>query len=674
LKSSPQGRSKADATIPRALCRLLPQSVAFVSTVLVAGMAQAQTTSDQRAPSQNGDGMDTHLFRPAVDSKGFISTNGPAVLAKGDYSFGMVLDYGSHLMRTNPDRTEGAGGQPPAAGDSALVHDSYQGTFAFNYGLFDAATVGVSTPVLLMTGDPVNEIGENGALYNSGELDAQKLSSLALHAKLRLLPVEKGFGAAVIGQAGVPISAAPRDLGADPGFWYWPRLAIEARVGHMFPFRVGLEGGYRGHTGANPRFDQDSIGRSQLAEGAFIAGDLATFGLALSLRAMKSLDLVAETYGSYLLSDADSAQRTSQEVIGGIKLFINSNSFLTMAAGSRFFSTGFEAADTRLVLGFVFEPSIGDADGDGIRDDQDECPMVPEDFDGDRDDDGCPEDDRDGDGIPDAQDKCVTIPEDLDGDEDSDGCPEIRETDSDHDHIVDSRDRCPNDPEDFDGYQDKDGCPDLDNDKDGIPDDKDRCPDDPEDKDGYKDEDGCPDPDNDGDHIPDSRDKCPMDPENFNGYQDQDGCPEKTKVVVEDNSILILEQVKFETGSARIRPESNELLDEVARTLAEHPEFLVVEVAGHADERGSDESNLRLTKARAASVVEALERRHISPKRLVSQGYGEYCPLDAKSTRAAWAKNRRVEFKIVKTTKGLTTVSRGCIQAAGAGVNPPPVR
>ncbi|MEO7097695.1 MAG: DUF4398 domain-containing protein, partial [Polyangiales bacterium] len=46
----------------------------------------------------------------------------------------------------------------------------------------------------------------------------------------------------------------------------------------------------------------------------------------------------------------------------------------------------------------------GDIDGDGILDDVDKCPRVPEDLDGYQDDDGCPEDDNDSDGIADKID------------------------------------------------------------------------------------------------------------------------------------------------------------------------------------------------------------------------------------------------------------------------------
>jgi OOP family OmpA-OmpF porin len=115
-----------------------------------------------------------------------------------------------------------------------------------------------------------------------------------------------------------------------------------------------------------------------------------------------------------------------------------------------------------------------------------------------------------------------------------------------------------------------------------------QCPNDPEDKDGFQDKDGCPDPDNDKDGIPDVVDKCPNDPETFNGYQDEDGCPDKGSVIIQDNNIVILDKIKFKTDSAEILPESNKILDAVATTIKHHPEFVLMEVAGHADERSDD--------------------------------------------------------------------------------------
>jgi hypothetical protein len=98
--------------------------------------------------------------------------------------------------------------------------------------------------------------------------------------------------------------------------------------------------------------------------------------------------------------------------------------------------------------------------------------------------------DTDKDGIADDKDLCPDVPEDMDGYEDADGCPDY---DNDNDGIYDQFDQCPDEPEDYDGFEDKDGCPDYDNDRDGIPDVKDKCPNTPEVYNGYQDDDGCPD-------------------------------------------------------------------------------------------------------------------------------------------------------------------------------------
>jgi outer membrane protein OmpA-like peptidoglycan-associated protein len=320
----------------------------------------------------------------------------------------------------------------------------------------------------------------------------------------------------------------------------------------------------------------------------------------------------------------------------------------------------------------VFEPSIGDRDGDGYKDDVDQCPDEPEDFDGFKDEDGCPDPDNDNDGILDVDDRCPNNPEDRDGDEDADGCPEGSDGDRDGDGILDSHDKCPDDPEDRDGFQDKDGCPDNDNDNDGMPDKADKCPNEPEDKDDFEDEDGCPDPDNDKDGIPDVVDKCPNEPETFNGKEDEDGCPDRGNVIIEENNILILQKIQFKTGSAEILPGSNGILDDVAETLKHHPEFTMLEVQGHADERAADALNLKLTQDRAKAVVEALVSRGVKASTVRPMGYGEYCPLDPEKNAEAYEKNRRVEFKVVRTDKGPTGVELGCARAREKGVNPPP--
>ncbi len=267
----------------------------------------------------------------------------------------------------------------------------------------------------------------------------------------------------------------------------------------------------------------------------------------------------------------------------------------------------------------------------------------------------CP--DGDGDGLCDAEDKCPGDPEDMDGDEDTDGCPE---SDRDNDGIHDQRDRCPDQAEDKDGFLDEDGCPEPDNDADGVPDKRDRCRNVQEDKDGYADADGCPDFDNDGDGIldfPQRNDKCPNKPEVYNGIDDMDGCPDKKalppkpkeykNIIVEKDRIVFKKQIRFKTGSAKIIGNlSFEILKEAADALGSRSDVRV-QIEGHTDERGSARSNKRLSQRRAESVVAALVKGGIARSRLLPMGFGEERPLDSAHNKAAWAKNRRVEFNFI---------------------------
>jgi OmpA-OmpF porin, OOP family len=643
--------------------------VALVAALIVCVSSSPSTAQPRRnaIPDGNGAGFDTHLFRPALDTKGFFHTNGTDILGKNDWTIGLVGDYGRNLLRV-ADRGQA---------DHQLINHSLQGSLLFNYGIANLLNVGLTLPVNLMSGtaqidgagNPTQvgptAAGVDGQQWFSNDFDGQSVPSfVAFHAKVRLLRVERGFGLSFATQVGVPVGDASRNAGADPTVWLWPQLIAEKRFGRTGQFKVGANVGFRWHSPSDTIVD--------LRDGRFRDGSRLTYGAGLAYRILEPVDLVADTYATYLMSDADSKIRPSNEVVGGIKVFVDRNSYLMLGAGPRY-TPGFEAADLRAFVGIVFEPSIGDRDGDGIKDDVDKCPDEPEDFDGFQDEDGCPDPDNDNDGILDKDDRCPNEPEDRDGDQDEDGCPEGSDGDRDGDGIPDSKDKCPDDPEDFDGFEDADGCPDPDNDKDGIPDKKDLCPNDPEDKDGFQDADGCPDPDNDKDGIPDVVDKCPNEPETYNGYQDEDGCPDKGNVIIEDRNIVILKKIKFKTNSAEILPESNEILDAVATTIIHHPEFTLIEVAGHADERASDAYNLRLTQDRVNSVMAALVARRVPRDRIRAKGYGEFCPEDPGHNEAAWEKNRRVEFKIVKTKDGPTGVELGCENAAAHGVRPDPI-
>jgi outer membrane protein OmpA-like peptidoglycan-associated protein len=265
------------------------------------------------------------------------------------------------------------------------------------------------------------------------------------------------------------------------------------------------------------------------------------------------------------------------------------------------------------------------------------------------------EGDRDLDGIRDSKDSCPTEPEDYDGDRDEDGCPDF---DRDGDGIDDETDKCPDDPEDKDGFEDEDGCPDPDNDQDGIKDTIDQCPLQPEDKDGWEDIDGCPDPDNDKDGIPDSLDKCPNEPEDMDGVEDEDGCPDadvkveppkpvsKYKhIVITDKRIELKQKIFFKYRKATIQAKSFSLLNEVADVLIKRP-TMTVRIEGHTDSKGQARHNKKLSDKRAQSVRQFLMEAGVEPSRLKAIGLGEEQPIASNKKEAGREKNRRVEFHI----------------------------
>ena len=123
---------------------------------------------------------------------------------------------------------------------------------------------------------------------------------------------------------------------------------------------------------------------------------------------------------------------------------------------------------------------------------------------------------------------------------------------------------------------------------------------------------------------------------------------ESSRAKVTKKAIVITEKVYFDTGKATIKPESFGVLDDVYGILKAYPDIEQISIEGHTDSRGSAEANRQLSDDRAASVRQYLMDKGIAAGRLSSIGYGEDKPIDARNNSAAWEKNRRVEFNIVK--------------------------
>jgi OmpA-OmpF porin, OOP family len=113
-----------------------------------------------------------------------------------------------------------------------------------------------------------------------------------------------------------------------------------------------------------------------------------------------------------------------------------------------------------------------------------------------------------------------------------------------------------------------------------------------------------------------------------------------------DEKIIITQKIHFAFDSARIRPISFPILDDVAQILRENSHLAHVRVEGHTDSIGSDAYNMGLSRRRAGSVVNYLVQAGISRHRLAPEGFGEGQPIAENSTDEGRAKNRRTEFTI----------------------------
>jgi len=575
-----------------------------LTTALIGAVAPAQA-------QLNAGPIDLQIFRPAADSKGYFTLNGAQVLAPLDFSFGLVT-----TIAWTPLQLKGVAAADKSINSAVTVNNlittTLQGAIGLVQGDHLGLQLGLSLPIVVLAGEgmPVDtkgtQIPNDDTQY---QMDAQGIGDLVITPKIRLInPSRKKIGVSLIPAMVLPTGDKKHFMG-EGQFIFQPSVAVDANWGRYGVLRTAINVGARIRTKGASTFVDDRVSFARPiftpANNALDANTglgikvgneiLAGLGAAWGVVPFR-FDLVGEVYAFEGLNSkkltpigaanpdgtfnhSESSMKPGGEAIAGIKLYLAANSFFEAGGGYQIMPSSYGAAKGRLFVGFIFEPGMGDRDGDGIKDDVD---------------------------------------------------------------------KCPDDPEDYDDLEEEEGWPELDKDKDGIPDKVDLCPNDPEDFDGFEDEDGCPDPDNDHDRILDVNDKCPNEPETYNGFEDEDGCPDKGLVVVQRGKLEILDKIYFETDKDIIMERSFALLDAIAATIKGHPEIALIEIQGHADERGDDEHNLDLTDRRAHSVMRALEDRGVELGRLRARGYGETKPVCTQHNEECWSKNRRSEFIILK--------------------------
>lgn len=124
--------------------------------------------------------------------------------------------------------------------------------------------------------------------------------------------------------------------------------------------------------------------------------------------------------------------------------------------------------------------------------------------------------------------------------------------------------------------------------------------------------------------------------------------------------MIVIPNIYYDYDKANLRPESKLVLDTVYQFFVENPD-LTVEIGSHTDSRGSDAYNIKLSQARAQSVVDYLVQKGVPAERLIAKGYGESVPVNncgngSKCTEEEYQKNRRTTFRVVSAKLNLESV------------------
>ena len=424
----------------------------------------------REAGAQSKPSVDTRIWRPSTDPNASLVIEPAVTPGAGVLTIGGYASYAFH-----PVTLKKAGSD-----DVALRPVAHSVTFdaIANYGIGKRFAVGLDVPVVAyQNGDknlPSSVSAEN-------KVPTAGIGDLALSAKGTLLRNDQGgFGLAALGNVTVPTADRQSFLGegaatvsarvvaeytllvaiaqASIGYKYrpehrtWPSAETGGvRFGDEVPWSIGfaLRPGLLGIDPANHQRLEIGV------HGWVPAGPVGPFG--------------SGNPGSAALSPVQLALSDRIE-LGHYRdtfLTLGGELGLTRAVGEPVF---------QVIAGIGWTPRAHDMDGDGVKDDVDGCPEIPEDKDGFEDSDGCPEIDNDDDGIVDKEDACPNVKGVPSSDPKKNGCPgsEVpapvvappvvptppESPDRDGDTFENDADKCPDAAEVFNGIDDEDGCPD----------------------------------------------------------------------------------------------------------------------------------------------------------------------------------------------------------------------
>jgi outer membrane protein OmpA-like peptidoglycan-associated protein len=356
-------------------------AIALTSILAAARSARAQEAT-----------IDVERFKPAVTTDGWVTAEGSGVRSPLDrFELGFLMNYSVNPLVTVTE-----------AGDVSRQHVSGR------LGMDLVASLTVFGPLSIGLGVPFF-IAQTG----DGSPSFAGLGDLRVVPKIRILDDKELFGLAISAELRAPTHVGDFAGGAR-NVVFAPRLIADHR------FNGGLRIG--ANIGAMIREKTTFFNVDAASELIYAAGLGYRFGGEAG-----NLELGAEVSGGVGLAAAETGpEEIPLEGLLYVKYNPTPEIEITGGPGMGLIA-GYGIPTFRVFAGIRYRPSSPDEDRDGIPDSDDKCPSLAEDFDGDQDSDGCPEQkevDADVDGVPDAEDRCPKEKETINGFEDEDGCPD----------------------------------------------------------------------------------------------------------------------------------------------------------------------------------------------------------------------------------------------------------
>jgi hypothetical protein len=359
----------------------------------VLGLLVALTAST----SVSAQAINIERFRPALDRFGFLGFNGSATLGHGRFNLGLVSWYSNKPLRIR--YADGTGEQ--------VIDHRMTGDLFFEVGLFGRWSLALEVPLLLyQSGEISQPVPQTGWTSFTGFA----VEDPRFTTKVRFFgePTEQiqsrpdGPGLALLLTIPVPIGSS--SFYASEG-----QFSFDAQLlgdFHLLGAGAGMMLGWRYRVNSRT-FGVDTLGQ-ELQYG---------FSLKPPIPPAKDLFGLLELRGTTSFRG-----RSTNTLEGDLGVRWTKNTVTMTAAVGMGFVRGLGQPQFRAIVGVSWSPETDDMDGDGIPDARDECPRLPEDFDGFEDEDGCMDPDNDNDFIPDLDDRCPNE-EAIEGrDLDEDGC------------------------------------------------------------------------------------------------------------------------------------------------------------------------------------------------------------------------------------------------------------